>query len=441
MKIYSSKDLKIILKNVDNIQKNGSIAQLKYVEPNLEERIKIIKIILEFIKYKKLIIYGGYAMHFYLNETIYDMKSKFPDIDIYSSDPVNDIIELSNIIKKKYAHFNIISKEVFHKDTFSLYVNYINYLDITYVSKQILNHLKIKKYKDFYLIHPSLIILDLFRQFNDPLISYWRLDKSFHRFYYLNEKFNILDYFSKENKSEYKNTLEYLDENIFNKIKKIMDKKDILYLGFYCYRLFTGNKFNKIPYFEIFSFDYDNDVNYFLKNLKLIFKKVRMIKYHPFFQHVNKKTMFYNENNKLILIIYDHDNKCIPYFNTKSDEKFISYLYFIQITFSLYLYYDYMNNIKYKDYMKKMIINMIILKNEFFEKNKNINILDKSVFQQFTINCKGTTFLTHIQFFKNLQSKKNKKFYRFNYTPSNNNIKIINKKIKYIYQNIDGRVI
>lgn len=441
MKIYSSKDLKVILKNVDNIQKNGSIAQLKYVEPNLEERIKIIKIILEFIKYKKLIIYGGYAMHFYLNETIYDMKSKFPDIDIYSSDPVNDIIELSNIIKKKYPHFNIISKEVFHKDTFSLYVNYVNYLDITYVSKQILNHLKINKYKDFYLIHPSLIILDLFRQFNDPLISYWRLDKSFHRFYYLNEKFNILDYFSKEKKSEYKNTLEYLDEKLFNKIKKIIDKKDILYLGFYCYRLFTGNKFNKIPYFEIFSFDYDNDINYFLKNLKLIFKKVRMIKYYPFFQHVNKKTMFYNENNKLILIIYDHDNKCIPYFNTKSDEKFISYLYFIQITFSLYLYYDYMDNIKYKDYMKKMIINMIILKNEFFEKNKNINILDKSVFQQFTINCKGTTFLTHIQFFKNLQSKKIKKFYRFNYTPSNNNIKIINKKIKYIYQNIDGKVI
>ena len=440
MKIYSSKDLQIISKNIDNIKYNSSIAQLKNVEPNLEERNKIFQEVLDFIKKKKLIIYGGYATHLLLNESIYDMKSQIADVDIYSYDPVNDMIELCNIIKNKYNELNVICKEAFHKDTFSLYVNYVNYLDITYVSKKILDHLRKIKYKDYYLIHPSLIILDLFRQFNDPLISYWRLEKSFYRFYLLNKKFNIVDYFSKKNQNILKEgTLEYLDENIFNKIKKLINKRNILYLGFYCYRFFTKHKINKIPYFEIFSFNYENDINFFKKNLKIIFKKVRTVKYKPFFQYINKKTIFYNENNELILIIYDHNNKCIPYFKTKNNENFISYLYFIQITFSLYIYYDYIHNNIHKNYMKNMIMNIIILKNNYFEKYKNKNILDKSIFQQFIIRCKGKTFLTHIEFLKNLQNKKINNFRRFNYIPSNDKLKN-SKKVKYIYQNLDGLV-
>lgn len=435
MQLYSSKDIKIINKNVNNLELKSSIAQLKNIEPTFDERLSIIELILDFIKKRKMIIYGGYAIHLYLDKSIYDIKYKMPDIDIYSNDPINDIIELCNILKEKYPNKNIILKEAFHKDTFSLFVNFINYLDITYIPLKVLQNLKIETKDGFNLIHPSLIILDILRQFNDPLISYWRLDKNIYRYEHLNNKYNFFNYFKNNNKKKNILGLNYLDKKIYKLIKENINFKTMLLTGFYCYHLFTKKKFQNIYYFEIISTNFDKDIKYFNKILSKHMKNIEQFTFYPFFQYINKKTIFYYKK-RIILIIYDSNDKCIPFIEYKN-EYFVSYLYFIQITFCLYLYYNYISNEIMKELMKKMIFDCILAKNEFFRKNKNINILDKSIFQQFMINCVGETFYTNIEFFKNLKKKNDKyNFKRFNYTPNIDNL--IKKKIKFIYENTDG---
>lgn len=438
MQIYSSKDFNILKENIEELQLQSSVSQLQNVDPTIDERLYIIKNILRFIKKKKMVIYGGYAIHLYLDNSIYNIKYKMPDIDIYSYDAINNMIELCNILKEKDPLMNIMFREAFHKDTFSLFVNYVNYLDITYVPKKILNTLKIIKKNDFLLIHPSLIILDIFRQFNDPLISYWRLDKNIFRYELLNKKYNFLTYFENLKTDTISIGLDYLDKSMFNKIKSITNSKSMIYSGFYAYQLFTKREFYKIYYFEVISSNYDNDIQqchkYLLKHFKYIEKK----KFSPFFQYLNKKTIFYY-HNKIILIIYDNNNKCIPYIEFK-EQNFVSYLYFIQMTFSLYVYHEYLENEIMKEKMKRMILDCILMKNIFFKKNRNKTILDDTIYQQFIIKCKGKTFHTNIEFLKNLQDKNKKNnFKRFNYIPNIDNL--IKKKINYQYQNIDGLMI
>lgn len=437
MQIYSSKDLKLINNNIEALKKKAIISQLQNIEPTFGERMKIMNIIINFIKKKKMVIYGGYAIHLYLDNSIYNTKYEIPDIDVYSIDPVNIIIELCNILKEGDPSMNIMFKEAFHKDTFSLFVNYVNYLDITYVPKNILNGLKKIKKNDFFLIHSSLIMLDIFRQFNDPLISYWRLDKNVIRYELLNKKNNFLLYFENIDNSTSLG-LNYLNKDIYSKIKKYINFETMSLCGFYCYQLFTHKKFNDIYYFEIISSNYDDDVKYFNKKLTNNYKHIEKKSYSPFFQYLNKKTIFYHKN-KIILIVYDTNNKCVPYIEY-NNEHFISYLYFIQMTFSLYLYYTYINNEVLQKKTKKLILDCILSKNIFFEKNKDKTVLDKTIFQQFIIRCKGKTFYTNIEFLKNLQDKKkNQNQKRFNYIPNINNL--IKKKIYYKYTNVDGLII
>lgn len=438
MQIYSSKDLDILKENIEELELQSSVSQLQNVEPTIDERLYIIKIILQFIKKNKMVIYGGYAIHLYLDNSIYNIKYKMPDIDIYSYDAINKMIELCNILKEKNPSMNIMFKEAFHKDTFSLFVNYVNYLDITYVPKKILNTLKIIKKNDFLLIHPSLIILDIFRQFNDPLISYWRLDKNVFRYELLNQKYHFLTYFENLKSDITDIGLDYLDKSMFNKIKSILNFQTMFYSGFYAYQLFTKKEFHKIYYFEIFSSNYENDIINIYKKLSQHLKGVEKKHFSPFFQYINKKTIFYH-HNRIILIVYDTNNKCIPYIQFK-DEYFVSYLYFIQMTFSLFIYYQYLENDIMQEKMKKMILDCILMKNIFFKKNKNKTILDDTIYQQFIIRCKGKTFYTNIEFLKNLQDKNKKNnFKRFNYIPNIDNL--IKKKINYQYQNVDGLMI
>ena len=278
-------------------------------------------------------------------------------------------------------------------------------------------------------------MLDIFRQFNDPLISYWRLNKNITRFKLLNKKYNFLNYFDNLNIYNLSSNLYKLNKFIYNKIKQYVNTKKSLFTGFYAYQLFTKKKFTNILYFEIISTDYINDVNFYFLSLQKDLPDLKKESYYPFFQYLNKKTIFYS-NNKIILIIYDSNNKCIPFIKYKN-EYFVSYMYFIQMTFSLYLYYIYTNEDILKDKMKKMILDCLLAKNIFFDKNKDKNILDETIFQQFIINCKGKTSYTNIEFLKNLESKnKNLKLKRFNYIPQKD--KPLKKKIKYIYENTTG---
>ena len=65
---------------------------------------------------------------------------------------------------------------------FALFVNFLNYCDISYIPNIIFNNMPIIKVDGIKSTHPHFMMVDAYRIFTDPMTSYWRLDKTIRRF-------------------------------------------------------------------------------------------------------------------------------------------------------------------------------------------------------------------------------------------------------------------
>ena len=61
--MYNQDDIDLIRKNIDIIKDDAMKNKLEIMEPTMTEFKEVYKVILEFIKKKKRIIYGGYAQN------------------------------------------------------------------------------------------------------------------------------------------------------------------------------------------------------------------------------------------------------------------------------------------------------------------------------------------------------------------------------------------
>jgi len=124
-------ELVILRLAMDNAEKKNKI---KMYTPETE---KIINIVSKFIKDKKLICYGGTAINNILPEKdrFYNEDIDIPDYDFFSTTPIEDAIELTNIYFDK--GFEVEAKSGQHVGTYKVFVNFMPIADITYLSKDI----------------------------------------------------------------------------------------------------------------------------------------------------------------------------------------------------------------------------------------------------------------------------------------------------------------
>ena len=110
---------------------------------NSEDVQKIIDIVEEFIKRKKLICYGGTAINNILPEEdrFYNREVEVPDYDFFSQHALEDAKELANIYYKK-GFLDVEAKAGQHHGTYKVYVNYMAVADITHIPSEIFNVLK-----------------------------------------------------------------------------------------------------------------------------------------------------------------------------------------------------------------------------------------------------------------------------------------------------------
>ena len=264
MSLYDKDDIQLLSKNIDEINEKIERKQLEMYEPNNEERKKITEIILTFTKENRRKIYGGYA----LNNMVVD-KSKTegfykdyqtPDIDFYSPTPLEDLVNLCNIIHK--AGFKrVLGKEARHADTYSIIVNFQLYCDITYVPRNVYNKMPFKEINGIHYIHPFFMAIDYLRMITDPLASYWRIEKGLKRMVLL-QKHYPLPVINKPIQNIDSNP--DLDKAVNLVTSFLINRKTCIAIGFYAYNYFveksgTTNKNIKpinIPYHEFISTNY-----------------------------------------------------------------------------------------------------------------------------------------------------------------------------------------
>lgn len=454
MSLYKSSDIALLNDNINKITEQIARKKLEIFEPTKTERDKVMNIILDFIKDNKRKVYGGYA----LNELIKDKKPQdaiykdydTPDIDFYSPDPINDIINLCDKLFKAGLK-PVLGKEALHKDTYSIFINYTLYCDISYVPKNIYHKMPFKEINYINYIHPHFMLIDYLRMIADPLVSYWRIEKAFKRLYLLNNLYPL---------PHVKNNIKTPkpDDNINYALNIILDylktKSSCVVIGLYAFNHYlessgvlkqkTKTNFNLVNvfYYEFISTNYKSDVLELLDMLKLKFQSdsITYIEYYNFFQFTGYFTNIYYEKN-LIATIYHNNNKCLPYHIIKNLDNskitigsFPLLLCFILINI---MRIRANNDDTYKDMFYGIASHLVEARNLFFIKN-NKNIFSDTIFKDFIIECIGFTQMPDREQRLLLEErKKNNKKYMFKYDPETDTKIIPN----YFFQNSSGNMI
>ena len=458
MSLYVKDDIENLSKNIDAINEKIERKQLEMYEPNDKERKEVTKLILDFVKSNKRKIYGGFA----LNNLVLDKDKKegfykdyqTPDVDFYSPSPIEDLINLCNILHKA-GYKRVVGKEARHADTYSVIVNFQLYCDISYVPRNIYNRMPFKEINGLNYIHPFFMTIDYLRMITDPLASYWRIEKSLKRMVLLQKHYPL----PKVDKPiQIVNSEPVLDKAVNEITKFLSTSKTCIAIGFYAYNYYvnmsqTTNKNIKpinIPYHEIISTNYKQDFDSLVDVLQKTFPehKVTHKEYFPFFQFTGYSVEILL-NEEVVAVIYSHNNKCLPYqmvdaieFKDNKQNKLSG-----KITlgsFSLAILYAQIMTIKYRvnndrsmtEVYMTIVSHMIQARSDYFKKH-NKNIFDEdTLFRDFIVECIGEGIHPDREVGLRMEArrKKNKKAY-YMYDPEKD---VKSADTTYNFSNMSG---
>ena len=412
------------------IMKKIEKKKLLEMEPTIDEITKVNEIIIDYIKKNKKKVYGGIALNKLLiskipSLSIYD-ETDTPDIEFYTPNPLDDLVKICDELHNK-GFKNVVGQEAQHKETYSIFVNFQLYCDITYMPSNIYNKIRYVQMDGLNLIHPWFMTIDFFRMFTNPLVSFWRLEKHFMRYLKLQKTYPL----PLINKPL---IIESYGTNEFNKIINLLEnflaqKSSIIFTGFYIYNYYLTNseyfkydgrfKQIKMPYLEVYSTNYVQDgldiLSYIQELPEEIKKNITHVEFYPFFQFYGYNTVFYykdiNTNTNIpILYLYSNNNKCIPYkevpylqfnknkkepnekdFNKKSNTINIgSFDFNILHALIILVKVRIDGDDDWNDILYTFINCLVSFRKHYFTKTKQ-TLYDDTIYEGFVINCKGET--------------------------------------------------
>lgn len=413
--LYDEKNIDIINNNLDKISnKARKYALENKIEPSLKTYNKVINIIKNYIEKNKRVIYGGYAYNELIinknkDDRIYSKDGlDLADIEFYSFEPIRDLVNIGNELKE-LGYKNIVVKSAMHLETFTLFVDYFAYCDASYMPANLFHKMPLWQFNKLKLAHPKFILIDILRMYNDPINSYWRIEKNFKR------AVKLLKYYPLETKGNFSKIL--INNNMKDVLnfvrKKIIIGSKLLVFGYYAYDYYKYKATNEesplyVPYYDVISTDLKTDAQKIYKILTTFSNDIEVKEYHPFFQFLDSRISF-EYKGKEILNIYGHNCMCIPFFSLEKKKiNIVTYPYLILMLLIKFMYLHINNNKEFKNY-DFMLENIINLRNEYLKKN-NKTVLDNTPFEEFRIDCLGDTIDQVKKRFTTKDSYEKKKF-------------------------------
>jgi hypothetical protein len=155
---------------------------------------KIIAIVEEFLRKKKLICYGGAAINNILpkEDQFYDKELEIPDYDFFSPDALTDAKQLADIYAKK-GYEEVEAKAGQHFGTFKVFVDHIPVADITQIDPELFKRLK----KDamivsgIYYSPVDLLRMNMYLELSRPAGMVGRWEKVLKRLILLNKHYPL----------------------------------------------------------------------------------------------------------------------------------------------------------------------------------------------------------------------------------------------------------
>lgn len=454
MELYTIKDVELVDSEIDTITEKIENKKRDIFEPTRKTITDINKVVMDFVKEHKRKIYGGYAQNKLIliknPEDAFYGEDEIPDIDVYSPEPIKDLVELCNLLHKK-GFSSVSGQEAVHPETYKVFVSGYNAIDLSYVPRNIYNRIPFIEVDGINYVHPSFIYIDLYRILTDPYFSgSHRWKKVFPRLYKLQKHYP----FNKATKP-LNNAYDVPNDKreIVNKINRILidiikNKENFIIVGQYAYnylleasdimkdkRLGSKYKLIPIPFMQIISTNYIPDtVNIILKLKEMYGDKISHKEFYGLWMYTAYNTVLYYDNFA-ILHITGHNNRCVPirkvetkyYDNGKSildtnKNSFVQlgsfdFIFLMNLISGLRVR---VNGVEDKQHYHNIMTSQLIeIRNYYLEKNKK-TLLDDSLFKSFIENCVGET-MDPMQESRILRDKKKKegKLVVFRYNPEN----------------------
>lgn len=448
--MYRIEDIEKINKNIDKIKDQAAIEYKTLYEPTLNEISKVYTVIKNYIKRKRRVAYGGFAQNllvmkknpedsFYkIIDGVFYNWPELADIEFYTPSPLDDIIELTEELFSQ-GYKIVEGAEGVHPDTYKIFVNFLNYCDISYIPINVINNIPIIEVDGIKCTHPHFMMVDTYRILTDPMTSYWRVDKSISRFQKLIKHYPIDQTYANK-KIEFKSN----DQTIMKIIrKKIVQKTKLIVVGFAAYNYYSKkesktNILNHIPYYELISINFIKDAKLIYNFLSKKFpRKVTIKEYYPFFNFLDKKIEYYIDN-QLVLRLFGNNERCIVYnYSNKKKTHFGTFNLVIMYMYFNYFYY-FINRDKYNtELYSGLIAKFFNLRNKYLDLH-NLTVLDNSSFQDFTFKCFGIPKdPIRSSRLESLEKKKQGKRMKFRYNPSGK----ISKIPEFSFPNVSGNQI
>jgi len=461
MELYNQSDIDLIDKNIDKIiekidkekQKLFKLVDEKEVspekppkaepvKPSFEDVKDIVDIVLEFVRTKKRKIYGGYAHNHTIkqknpDDAFYDEKD-VPDIDVYSPDPISDLVELCDILHNK-GYKDVVGKEALHEETYKIFAKNYNAIDLSYVPKNVYNYIPFIEIEGVRYIHPSFAMIDLYKMVTEPFFSSFRWKKTFPRLSMLQKHFP----FNKPTRPVPQNVYRTGTANALNVILDFVKNNTNVYLfGAFAYNRMLelaepNEKQITVPFYEFVSIDYANDVKGLVKKLSDAGIKTDMTEYYPFW-HFYDYNAEITHNGVVIAKIYRHLKRCTPVKEITYEKATVQLACFDFVLLMEMVAAFRMKTKQQSDkvnYHNIMISQLVSMRNAYLKANKK-TMLDDTLFQSMVTTCIGATVDPQVEAHEKRKKKKALgKAMMFKYIPVH---KLENR---WVFANTSGNVV
>lgn len=411
-------ELQILRSAVDNIERDLGENLI-----NNPEIIKIIGIVEDFLKNKKLVCYGGTAINNILppEDQFYNKNIELPDYDFFSPTPMKHAKELADMYYKM-GFTEVEAKSGVHAGTFKVFVNFLPVADITYLVPELFKKIKKEAIKINNILYspPNFLRMLMYLELSRPHGNVSRWEKVLKRLILLNKNYPLVGkncnseviqrifdmgtrYMSlladndkkekllKKNEEKSKKTLKEIQEDIFECIFESLVNQGCIFFGAFANRLFyklikrtkksRDNALKKIPDFDVLAVEPFTCATILKEKLKSEgYKYVRIIKKQgigeTIAEHVELRI-----GDETVIFIYK-PLACHSYNVLSMNNKKVR-IATIDTMLSFYLAFLYVNRPYYVE-------NRILCMCEFlFKAQQKYRLRQRGLLKRFSINCYG----------------------------------------------------
>lgn len=378
---------------------------------NSDEVRKILGILENFLRRKRLVCYGGTAINNILPESaqFYNRDIEVPDYDFYSPNALDDAKELANIYFKA-GYLEVEAKAGVHFGTFKVFVNFIPIADITFLNPQLFNEMSKDAIKVDGILYcpPNFLRMNMYLELSRPGGDVSRWEKVLKRLTLLN-KFYPLDPAVDCSVVDFQREMEEdssESEKLYYLIRDSFISQGVIFFGGYASSLYSKympdkekHLINKIPDFDILSEDPQKTATILKEALEKKYRGIHMI-HHEEIGEIIPEHIEFRVGKETMAFIYKpiacHSYNVLDANSFSGKEIKVAS---IDTILSFYLAFTYANKPYYN---RDRLLCMAKFLFDVEEKNR---LEQKGLLKRFSIDCYG-----HQATLEEMRAEKTQKF-------------------------------